>query len=87
MNKIYIVQLDWSTIDCEDVELYAFNEYSNAYAKFKELISDEISETGWFSNIEFDEDGYPLDENYELEFDDNNSNESELYWRGIPARL
>lgn len=33
----------------------------------------------WVGDIEFD-DGYPVDDHYEFEFEDNNSGESEVYW-------
>ena len=34
----------------------------------------------WVGDIEFDDDGYPKDDHYEFEFEDNNSGESEVYW-------
>ena len=34
----------------------------------------------WVGDIEFDEGGYPIEDHYEFEFEDNNSNESEVWW-------
>ncbi len=35
----------------------------------------------WVGDIEFDDEGNPVDEErYELEFEDNNSGDSEVYW-------
>ncbi len=81
MGKVYIVQFDWSTSDCEDIDLYAYTEYGKAYDKFKELISDEMNpDNSWVGNLDFDDEGYPIDDHYEFDFEDNNSCESELWW-------
>ena len=81
MEKVFIVQFDWSTPDAGGIDLYAFNDYDKAYDKFKELISDEMNpDTSWIGNIEFDDDGYPMDDHYEFNFEDNNSCESEVWW-------
>ncbi len=82
MDKVYIVQFDWSTTDAESVDLFVFGSYDKAYDKFKELICNECNpEMSWVGDIEFDDEGYPVDEErYELEFEDNNSGESEVYW-------
>ena len=34
----------------------------------------------WVGDIEFDDEGYPVDEHYEFDFEDNNSGESEVWW-------
>lgn len=79
--KIFIVKLDYSTEDCHDVVLYAFQNYDNAYDKFKTLIHDERRpENSWVGNLDFDDDGEPIG-HYELDFEDNNTCESELWWR------
>ena len=81
MEKIFIVQFDWSTPDSGGIDIYAFNDYDKAYDKFKELLSDEMNpDTSWVGDIEFDDDGYPLDDHYEFDFEDNNSCESEVWW-------
>ena len=81
MDKVYIVQFDWATSDAEDVDLYVFGSYDKAYDKFKELICNERNpEMSWVGDIEFDDDGYPIDDRYEFSFEDNNSNESEVWW-------
>ena len=79
--KLFIIKLDYSTEDCHDVELFAYNDYSNAYDKFKELIAKERQpEISWVGNLDFDEDGEPVG-HYEFDFEDNNTCESELWWR------
>ena len=81
MNKVFIVQSDWSTTDAEGIELYVYGSYDKAYDKFKELICAERNpEVSWVGELEFDDEGYPIDEDYELDFEDNNSCESEVYW-------
>ena len=81
MKKVYIVQFDWSTTDAEDIELFVYKKYDDAYDKFKELICNERNpEMSWVGDIEFDDEGYPADDDYEFEFEDNNSCESEVYW-------
>lgn len=81
MDKVYIVQFDWATSDAEDIDLYVYDSYDKAYDKFKELICNERNpEMSWVGDIEFDDDGYPVDERYEFSFEDNNSGESEVWW-------
>ncbi len=66
MEKVFIVQFDWSTPDAESVDLYAFTKYEDAYDKFKELICAERNpEMSWVGDIEFDEGGYPIEDHYD----------------------
>ncbi len=84
MKYVYMVKFDWSTTDLEDIEIYIYENYDSAYSKFKELAQNEYNpEKSWIGELEFDEDGYPLDENYELNYEDNNSGESEVYWHFV----
>ena len=81
MKKVYIVQFDWSTSDAGSVDLCVYGDYGDAYDKFKQLICNERDpEMSWVGNIEFDDDGYPKDDHYEFEFEDNNSCDNEVYW-------
>ena len=81
MKKVFIVQFDWSTTDAESVELYVYGSYDKAYDKFKALICAERDpEVSWVGEIEFDDEGYPMDDDYEFCFEDNNSGESEVFW-------
>lgn len=81
MKKVYIVQFDWATPDSSSVDLYVYDSYDKAYDKFKELIcAERKSENSWVGDIEFDDEGYPVDEHYEFDFEDNNSGESEVWW-------
>lgn len=80
-EKVYVIRFDWSTHDSDGVDLFIYRYYDDAYDKFKELICAERNpENSWVGNIEFDDDGYPIDDHYEFEFEDNNSCESEVYW-------
>ena len=48
--KVYIVKLDWSTEDSNDVDIVVCSTYKKAYEKFKELIADEMNpnnKTNW----------------------------------------
>ena len=81
MDKVYMVKFDWSTPDSGNIDLYAFNEYGKAYDKFKQLIADETNpDNSWVGDIQFNKDGYPINDDYIFEFNDNNSGESELWW-------
>lgn len=81
MDKVYIVRLNWATNDSEGSDLFVYGEYDKAYDKFKQLICQERNpDLSWVGDLEFDDDGYPTDDRYEFEFEDNNSNESEVYW-------
>lgn len=82
MDKVYIVKLDWSTEDSNDVELLVYSVYEKAYAKFKELIANEMkSEISWVGDIEW-VNGIPKDDHIELDFLDRRSDadETECYW-------
>lgn len=49
--KVYIVKLDWSTEDSNDVELTVYGTYDKAYEKFKELIANEMNpDNSWVAN-------------------------------------
>ena len=80
--RIFIIKLDYSTEEYHDVELFAFQDYDKAYDKFKELILNERQpENSWVGDLDFDDDGEPVSEHYELDYEDNNTCESEVWWR------
>ena len=81
--NIYIVKFDWSTTDEGDVELHVYEKYEDAYAKFKEIITNEYNPSvSWIGELDFDEEGTPLG-HYSLDYDDNNSEDSEVYWHFV----
>ena len=81
MKKVFVVQFDWSTQDAESVDLFIYGSYDKAYEKFKEIICNERNpEMSWVGNVEFDDEGYPIDERYDCDYEDNNSCESEVWW-------
>ena len=82
MDKVFVVKFDWSTDDDENVNIFIYNSYDKAYAKFKDIIADEMNpELSWVGDIEFDNEGYPIDEEYYLfEFKDSSSGATEAHW-------
>ncbi len=81
MDKVYIVQFDWSTPDADGIDIFVYGKHDDAYNMFKQLICEERDpEMSWVGDLEFDDDGFPVDDRYEFSFEDNNSNESELWW-------
>ena len=51
--KVYLVTLDWSTEDSNDIELFVCGTYDKAYEKFKELIANEAFRKTTKSNSTF----------------------------------
>lgn len=81
--NVYIVKFDWSTTDEGDVELHVYDNYEEAYDKFKEIVAEELNpKRSWIGELEFDEDGNPTG-HYSLDYDDNNSGDSEVYWHFV----
>lgn len=80
--KVYLVKLDWSTEDSNDVEITVCGTYEKAYAKFKELIADEMNpDNSWVGELEW-KNGVPKDDKIEFDFLDrrNDTDETECYW-------
>lgn len=80
--KVYLVKLDWSTEDSNDVEITVCGTYEKAYEKFKEMIADEKNpQNSWVGEIEWDND-VPKDNKIEFDFLDrrSESDETECYW-------
>ena len=66
--KVYLVKLDWSTEDSNDIELFVYGTYDKAYEKFKELIANEMNpDNSWVGELEW-ENGVPKDDRIELAF-------------------
>lgn len=80
--KVYLVKLDWSTEDSNDVEITVCRTYEKAYEKFKELIAEEMNpQNSWVGELEWDND-VPKDDNIEFDFiaRRSDSDETECYW-------
>ncbi len=78
--KVYIVKLEGSTEDYSNTDIFVYGDYYKAYDKFKELICAERNpDVSWVGNLDFDDDGEPIG-HYELDFEDNNTCESEVWW-------
>ena len=85
-RTVYLVQFDWSTDDADGIETFLFNDYDAAYQKFKDLVMEECNpETSWVGDRALDEDKEP-NEGYLLDYDDNNSGESEVYFHVTEER-
>ena len=80
--KVYLVKLDWSTEDSNDVEITVCGTYEKAYEKFKDMIAGEKNpQNSWVGEIKWDND-VPKDDKIEFDFLDrrNDSDETECYW-------
>ena len=78
--KVYVVVFEGSTEDYSNTDIFVCGDYYKAYDKFKELICNERNpDVSWVGNLDFDDDGEPIG-HYELDFEDNNSCESEVWW-------
>lgn len=79
--KVYTIVFEWSTNDCDGVDVEVFSTYEKAVNRFNEIIENEHKpEISWVGEA-FDENGN-LKENYTLDcnkqFTDNE--EHELWW-------
>ena len=78
MKDIFMVQLDWSTTDADGIDTELYEDYGDAYDRYKEIITEQLKNF-WQGEVVFDTDGDP-GKDYEFSEEDNNSNESEVYW-------
>lgn len=78
MKYVYIVQLDRSATDSDAIETELYEDYDKAYDRYKEIITEQLKNF-WKNEVKFDTDGNPGEE-YEFFEEDNNSNESDVYW-------
>ena len=78
MKDIFMVRLDWSTTDADGIDTELYEDYGEAYDRYKEIITEQLKNF-WQGEVVFDTDGDPGDE-YEFSEEDNNSNESDVYW-------
>ena len=80
---IYMVQLDWSTTDAEGLESDLFENYNDAYIRYKERIADELNpEKSWVGEDVFDEHGN-VDNDYEFEETGNAEQQTDLSWHVV----
>lgn len=78
MKEIFMVRLDWSTTDADGIDTELYEDYDQAYDRYKEIITEQLKNF-WQGEVTFDTDGDPGEE-YEFSDDDNNSNESDVFW-------
>lgn len=80
--KAYTIVFQWSTDDCDGVDVEVFSTYAKAVARFNEIIENEHNpEISWVGNA-FDEHGYLL-ERYTLDCNEQytDNEEHELWWK------
>lgn len=78
MKDIFMIRLDWSTTDADGIDTELYEDYDEAYDRYKEIITEQLKNF-WQGEVTFDTDGDPGEE-YEFSEEDNNSNESDVYW-------
>lgn len=79
-QKIYVVQLDWSTEDNEGNELELFDTKEKALKKFNEIIKEEKTMDYYLGKDAFDKNGNLLTDEYNLDTNIDNPNALEFYW-------
>lgn len=81
MKYVYMVQFDWSTTDADGIETELFADYDKAYARYKEMIANELDpDLSWVGDQAFDENG-ELNEDYE--FNEGDYGDDHLYWHVV----
>lgn len=69
-NKVYMIQMDYTTPDYDEVETYLYKNKEDAKKEYFRLIENEIK-TSWvkdaYTNDELDEEQYDLDTNIDDE--------------------
>ena len=72
-NEVYVIQFDYSTEDCDGVDVFVFKEFEKAKEKFKSMIESE--KTFFKTNYSHkEEDDFELDTN----IDDDSA--EEYFW-------
>ena len=75
-----MVQLDWSTSDTDGLETELFENYHNAYARFKKMIRDELNpEKSWIGEEAFGENG-KVNDGYEFDEYGDAARKTDLSW-------
>lgn len=81
MKYVYMVQFDWSTTDADGIETELVADYDKAYARYQEMIANELNpEMSWVGDEAFDENG-EVNEDYEL--DEGDYGADHLYWHVV----
>ncbi len=42
MKEIFMVQLDWSTTDADGIDTELYEDYGEAYDRYKEIITEQL---------------------------------------------
>lgn len=46
MKDIFMVQLDWSTTDADGIDTELYEDYGDAYDRYKEIITEQLKTFG-----------------------------------------
>ena len=76
-NKVFMIQIEFSTDDDRDVEIDLFKDYKRAKERYFKIIEDEKNNT-WIKNA-FNGDVFD-EENYEIETNIDDEYAYEYYW-------
>lgn len=72
MDKVYVIQYDYSTEDCDGVDVYLYKDLDKAFEKFKNMIQEELA---------FYKEYYSSDEEeFELDTNIDDDKATEFYW-------
>ena len=77
MKEVYMVQLDYSTDDCQGVDTYLYDTKEKALLHFYEIIKQEKKDS-WIENA-FNENG-SVNKDYELDTNIDDDNSCDLWW-------
>lgn len=81
MNYVYMVQFDWSMTDADGIEIELFADYDKAFARYKEMIANELDPNlSWVGDQAFNENG-EINEDYEL--DEGDYGADHIYWHVV----
>lgn len=82
MKEIYMVKFDWSTDDCQDVDIFLYDTYAKALKKFKEIIEQEKTPNfSWVADV-LDKDNNP-DSEYEFDTNLDKADDGDDLWWNI----
>ena len=67
-KDVFMIRLDWSTTDADGIDTELYEDYDEAYDRYKEIITEQLKNF-WQGEVTFDTDGDPGEE-YEFSKED-----------------
>ena len=61
MKDVFMVRLDWSITDADGIDTELYEDYDEAYDRYKEIITEQLKNF-WQGEVTFDTDGDPGEE-------------------------